>query len=177
MTTHARAGKATIAERRARVAELILQKRNTVDISRCLKIPEHTVNDDVDAIRSAWRDDAVGDIGKVIAQDLAALCSDEAKLRERWKLEVSTVRWLQIHDRIMRVLERRAKMMGLDAPEELRLDASTLNEVVTLMLKAVIPHVVDPAARVALADEVAAIRERFTAGKWSQAPASIRSAG
>ena len=56
---------------------------------------------------------------------------------------------------------RRAKIQGPDAPEEVRLDASTLNEIVTMILAAVVPFV--PAEkRASLADEIEGIRLRYT---------------
>jgi hypothetical protein len=166
-----------VAARRARVAEKVLQKIEPAVIARQLDISVRKVWDDIARIREMWREAAVGDLSPRIGEQLATLDQLKKTLQELLKNESKTDPLLRVIDRLIDVMEREAKLLGLNAPDELRLDASTLNEVVALVMRAVLPHVVDPAARVALADEVDSIRGRYVAGKWSQAPESNSSAG
>ena len=153
--------KAAISLRRRSVAEMLLQKRGVYEIAAALGVKREVIYNDVEVIRDQWRKDTVQDIGNIIAVDLANLASDEGKLRRRWDTTLDTKLWLDIHKQVIVVMERRAKMQGLDAPEEVRLDASTLNEIVTMILAAVVPFV--PAEkRASLADEIEGIRLRYT---------------
>lgn len=170
-------------KRHAKVAELLLQKVPPLEIASRLRVSRARVYRDIELIRASWREEAVHDIGAVLLHEIAQHASDERKLRERWEVaaqtEAQTKVWLEIYDRILRLQERRAKLMGLNAPDETVLDASTLTEVIATILRAVLPYVPDIEARNRLADEIAGIRERYAAGKWQppSAPASITSAG
>jgi hypothetical protein len=152
--------KAEIVDRRRKIAALILSKHSVIEIERKLHVPRNTIYRDLEVIKSAWRRDTLEDVSSVIARDLAALAADEGKLRRRWDTIADTDVWLRCHKQIIVTMERRAKMQGLDAPEEVNLDVSTLNEIITLLLAAVVPYV--PAEkRNALADQVEAIRARY----------------
>lgn len=166
-----------VAERRARVAAKMLQKLTPVVIARQMEIPVRTVWDDIARIREAWRESAVGDLAPRIGEQLATLEALKKTLQELLLKETATDPLLRVIDRLIDVMEREAKLLGLNAPDELRLDASTLNEVVALVMRAVLPHITDAKARVALADEIDTIRSRYVAGKWSQAPEHNSSAG
>lgn len=154
------------SKRRARVAELLLQKVSPREIATRLSVRLKLIYDDIETIRASWREDAVHDIGAVLLHEIAQHASDEKKLRERWEVETQTKVWLDIYDRILRLQERRAKLMGLNAPDETVLDASTLTEVIATILRTVLPFVPDIEARNRLADEIGAIRERYAGGKW-----------
>lgn len=154
--------KVEIVNRRRRVAELLLQKVSPLEVAHRLSIKRDIVYRDIEVIRDQWRKDTVQDVSAIIAADLANLASDEGKLRRRWDVTLDTKLWLDIHKQIIVVMERRAKMQGLDAPEEVALDISTLNEIVTLLLAVVVPFV--PAEkRNELADAVEGIRLRYGA--------------
>jgi len=168
---------AVVAARRARVAEKLLQKIEPMVIARQLEIPIRTVYEDTARIKEFWRESAVGDLSPRIGEQLATLDQLKKTLHELLKNESKTEPLLHVIDRLIDVMEREAKLLGLNAPDELRLDASTLNEVVALVMRAVLPHIQDAAARVALADEIDTIRSRYVAGKWSQAPELNSSAG
>lgn len=153
-------------KRHAKVAELLLQKVPPLEIASRLRVSRARVYRDIELIRASWREEAVHDIGAVLLHEIAQHASDEQKLRERWEVEAQTKVWLDIYDRILRLQERRAKLMGLNAPDETVLDASTLTEVIATILRVVLPFVPDIEARNRLADEIASIRERYAAGKW-----------
>jgi len=154
--------KVEIVNRRRRVAELLLQKVSPLEVANRLAIKRDIVYRDIEVIRDQWRKDTVQDVSAIIAADLANLASDEGKLRRRWDVTLDTKLWLDIHKQIIVVMERRAKMQGLDAPEEVALDISTLNEIVTLLLAVVVPFV-PPEKRNELADAVEGIRLRYGA--------------
>lgn len=157
-----------IMRRRARVAELLLQKQSVSEIARTVRASPKTVYDDIACIREAWRESAIGDLAPRIGEQLATIENLKKQLHELLRIETRTDVVLRVVDRLLSVMDRESKLLGLNAPDELRLDASTLTEVIALVLRTVIPFVTNPEDRVRLADEIAAIRERYAAGQWQQ---------
>lgn len=166
-----------VAERRARVAAKMLQKLTPAVIARQMEIPVRTVWDDIARIREAWRESAVGDLSPRIGEQLATIEALKKTLQELLLKETATDPLLRVIDRLIDVMEREAKLLGLNAPDELRLDASTLDEVMALVFRKVVPYIADAAARVALAGDIAELRSRYAAGIWSPDRGSNSNAG
>lgn len=157
---------------------MLLEKHTPHEIARKLQISPKRIYEDIARIREAWRDSAIGDLAPRIGEQLATLESLKKTLHEMLRIEIKHETVLRIVDRLLDVMTREAKLLGLDAPDELRLDASTLTEVIAIVMRTVVPYLKDPNDRVRLADEIAAIRERYAAGKWSPpAQGSVSNAG
>jgi hypothetical protein len=130
---------AEVEERRAEIASLLVRKTPYRQIARKLNVSLGTVASDVEAIRTAWREDALSNLADHVVEELNALDHDEHTLREELatltNLDdnsdriVDTARGprtygsfnlieekMKVYDRILRIRERRAKLLGLDAP-------------------------------------------------------------
>lgn len=166
-----------LSQRRARVAEMALQKIPVAEIARKLRISPKIAYDDLARVRELWRQEAVGDLAPRIGEQLATIEQLKSKLQELLRIEERTDPLLRVVGRLLDVMEREAKLLGLDAPDELRLDVSTIHEVIAHVMRAVIPFVQEPAARVALANEIDGIVARYAGGTWSQERASSSNAG
>ena len=118
------------AERREKVARLALQRVSASEIARLVGVHRSTVDADIQRARETWLEEAKRAVGERVGQDLRVLDHDEARLRSRadeiakrihdcegdvFSPMLDALR-LRIYDRIMKIMERRAKLMGLDAP-------------------------------------------------------------
>lgn len=154
-----------ILDRRRRVESLALERVSVRELARRLGVPATTVQRDLVAVRDDWRTAARESHGERVARELAALDLDERTLRgsmnqarrlsrtadpaeARAALETSA----RLYDRVLKVMERRAALLGLDAPARtVTVSAEASVEVSPIVLASQR----DPKIR-ALLDEVAA---------------------
>lgn len=138
---------ADMAARRRKVAAFLHARVPQQDMARALEVSIATICRDVKAVLADWQADQNIDAGAAVAQELATLDADEMAFRQqlgalRQKdaqlLEKGTVlvtaltmpSQLGIYDRIFRIMERRAKLLGLDAPTVLRVQGDKDNPLV-----------------------------------------------
>jgi hypothetical protein len=112
--------KQDVAARRASVAEMWARRITQRDMARTLNVSEPTISRDIAWLLDQWRAEAVRKVDDVKARELADLDAMERdiamalvphhgntiSLRERARLT----------DTRLRIKERRAKLLGLDAP-------------------------------------------------------------
>lgn len=114
------------AERRRWVAERNLAGLTQAEIAAELGLSAATVSSDIAAVREEWRRDARGDLGEALARELAALQRDERDVRERLDAleedaHCDRVRYYLL---VLRFMERRARLLGLDAAQRIETSAS-----------------------------------------------------
>jgi len=114
-----------LADRRRQVAGYVLARVPQREIAALLGVAVSTVNGDVSALREEWRLEAQRDLEDWRAEELAALAADEQSLRARMIQAAENMQLrLQIYDRILKIGERRARLLGLDKP--IRVDLTML---------------------------------------------------
>lgn len=104
------AQKVRIAQRRAEVADLVLQQVSQREIARRLHVGLGTVGDDVRAVKAMWAERTAESYAQRVAEEDA-------------KLDLLERKWLPkaLDDEkaaliFLRIVERRAKLHGLDQP-------------------------------------------------------------
>lgn len=128
--------RAVQAARREKVAGLLLQRVTEAEIARMTGVHKSTITKDVRAIMLEWSRAYVGDYHVLVVRELRSLDHDESRLRARLQTyepknppdgsrppldpEIEGLR-LRLVDRILRIGERRAKILGLDSPDRLEL--------------------------------------------------------
>ena len=105
--------KVEIEDRRRRVAELLLQRVPQWRIAEQLELPRWMVSRDQSALLKAWRIEAGAATGETVARELAELDDMERQVCERFE-ETHAIEWVNAR---LRIMERRAKMLGLDEPK------------------------------------------------------------
>ena len=100
---------------RRRIADLYLRGILQCDIADKLELSESTVSRDLETLYKQWRASALVDIGKAKAKELAKLDHLEATYWESWMVTKSEPRYLA---GVQVCIDRRCKLLGLDAPEE-----------------------------------------------------------
>ena len=100
---------------RRRIADLYLRGTLQCDIAAELELSESTVSRDLATLYKQWRVSALVDIGKAKAQELAKLDHLEATYWQAWQKSVGDLRYLA---GVQVCIDRRCKLLGLDAPEE-----------------------------------------------------------
>lgn len=115
------AARFTIANRRRQVAALVLARVDERTIARTLGVSRGTVAKDKARILVTWREAAERDILDSRAEAAAALDADEVRLRSVFDevLRGKDVEGaLEVYDRILKVADARARLLGLNAPEQ-----------------------------------------------------------
>jgi hypothetical protein len=97
-------------ERRRLVAGLYLRRTPKGDIARAVGVTAQTISRDVAWLERLWSKELLADPVQQRSRDLAATDELERSAATRY-LETGDPIWW---DRIMRALERRAKLLGLD---------------------------------------------------------------
>ena len=108
-----------ILERRKKIAALYKQKYTQKEIGEMLNISRRTVINDMNAIRDEWREDRVDDLNEVYMLDLVSLNRMERliwkRLQQLEKDPRAGTRWMEM---LLRLYDRRAKMIGYDAADK-----------------------------------------------------------
>lgn len=111
-------GPVEIAIRREQVAGLMLGYSSVRQIAEALGIHPSTAYRDTLAVRLEWQKHRVQLVDAALAEDLKRL---EAAEKAIW-VKVLKGDLLAI-DRMLRIMERRAKLLGLDAPKRVDITA------------------------------------------------------
>ena len=104
--------KVRMEERQKKVSQLYLRHQTQTEIARVLGVDQTTVSADIAAIRARWKEEGIFNFDEVKQREAAELDEMEAEAavefgkRKNWE-------WF---DRRLKVKERRAKLLGLDAP-------------------------------------------------------------
>ncbi len=110
---HKRHKKVEIQERRRKVAILYLQHHmSQEDIARALGIHQSTVSRDLKALEEQWQKEAMQTIEKVKARELAELDMMEREAALQYQ-QTKSLKWFNAR---LKIKERRARLLGLDAP-------------------------------------------------------------
>ncbi|MBI4496777.1 MAG: hypothetical protein HY689_02620 [Chloroflexi bacterium] len=105
--------RADIEARRTRVAELLLEGRSEREMARALGVSLGTVATDVKAVRQEWQARRLAHMEEKGAEDLARTDADLAAI---WPKVRAGNLWAI--DRVLGLLQYRAKVLGLEAPQK-----------------------------------------------------------
>jgi hypothetical protein len=106
-------------ERRRQVAELLLAGLDYRRIARAVGCSLRTVHQDVSAVRREWAAQRCGSYGQLVEQDSRRIDRLQARY---WGLALEgDVRAAAI---VLKCLDRRAKLLGLDAAQRIEVDAN-----------------------------------------------------
>jgi IS30 family transposase len=118
-----------LKNRRRLVAALYLNKVDQTDIADKLGVSQSTISRDIKKLNEEWQAEAMQDVAKHVARELAEL--------ERMELEVATmyqaakkekkreaVNWMETR---LKIKDRRAKLIGLDKPAQLNMVSENKN--------------------------------------------------
>jgi predicted transcriptional regulator len=101
-----------IDERRRKVAQLYLRRQTQTEIARVLGVTQQTISLDIIELRKQWAAESVEAIEEVKVREAAELDEMEAEAA----VEFSKRKNWEWFDRRLKCKERRAKLLGLDAP-------------------------------------------------------------
>jgi len=115
-----------VSKRRVTVAKLWTRRLTQEEIAAAVGVDQSTVSRDLKALVTAWRKEALGDVTATRARELADLDSMEREAAVAASAKVSPQELARLLEVRLRVKERRARLLGLDAPQrgkfELTLD-------------------------------------------------------
>lgn len=114
--------------RRAEVASLVLQEIEQQEIARKLGVNPGTISRDVTVLREAWRATAVERTAEERSIELAKLQRDEQMLRRKMSRCADPVKTALVYDRVAKVMERRSKILGLDMPTRVQVEAHVAHD-------------------------------------------------
>lgn len=104
--------KDAIADRRRKVAELRLQHHTIAEIAAKLGISKATASTDLSAVRDEWAERRSASYEEWVGEELAKL-----DRLERTLLPAAITGEYPAVDRIISLMDRRARMLGLDKPQ------------------------------------------------------------
>ena len=107
--------------RRKRVLALYLRHVTQSEIASLLNVNQSTISRDIEVIEAEWRKERDRDLSEWKARMLADLESIERDASTRYTV-TNEPEWLRLR---LLVQERRAKLLGTDAPKKLELDSPT----------------------------------------------------
>lgn len=103
-----------IAARRSTVAQLVIAHHSLRSIADDLGVNKSTIHRDIEALRIEWQKQRLAAMDQAAAEDLQRLSAIERTL---WPFVQRGD--LQALDRLLKVMERKAKLLGLDAPDRI----------------------------------------------------------
>jgi hypothetical protein len=112
-----------VIARRVQVAELWARRVTQREMARVLNVSEPTISRDIAALTAEWRKEAQAFLDDVKAHELADLDSMERDVA----LKYTQTENLRLIDVRLRIKDRRARLLGLDAPT--RVDATISDDV------------------------------------------------
>jgi hypothetical protein len=104
-----------IETRRVQVAEGLMRHETYREMAQVLGVSAATVNEDVKAVRAEWHERAADDYGAWLAEEMAKLDS-----LERVMLPQALAGQTSAVHAVLGVMNRRAKLLGLDRPERMQ---------------------------------------------------------
>jgi hypothetical protein len=129
-----------VLERRREVARRYSRGEAQWEIARALRVNAATITRDLDAVRKEWRAEALGDLGKVVAEQLARIDECERQAWAGWAKSQENAETLRAKKRgdvaetekvskgqagdprfldvVLRCVERRCKLLGIEPPAQ-----------------------------------------------------------
>lgn len=101
-----------IEDRRRKVSQLYLRRQTQESIAQALGVSQATISDDLTHLRKQWAAENVENLDQVKVREAAELDEMEADAA----VEFSKRKSVEWYDRRLKTKERRAKLLGLDAP-------------------------------------------------------------
>ena len=115
-----KAERANMEARRERVAAMILAKTSYREIARIEGVALGTVHNDVTAIIGRWRERSAGHYADHLAEEIA-----KCDWLERALMAKALNGNLDVTDRLLKVMDHRAKLLGLHAPTRAKVTVVT----------------------------------------------------
>lgn len=113
------------AARRVRVEDLVLLCFSQTEIAAKLGASIAVISHDVKLIREKWTQEAIETRSRYVEQRMKAYDRDERQIRG-WILKTdSLLLKAKLFDRILKIEERRAKLLGADAPVKIQTQGQT----------------------------------------------------
>ena len=106
-----------VAERRATVTRLWARHLTQEEIAAAVGVDQSTISRDIKALVVAWRAEALTEVADLRAREFADLDSMEREAAMAASVGRSAVELARLLEVRLRVKERRARMLGLDAPK------------------------------------------------------------
>lgn len=106
-----------VSKRRATVAKLWTRRLTQEEIAAAVGVDQSTVSRDVKALVAVWRKEALGDVTATRARELADLDAMEREAAVAASAKVSPQELARLLEVRLRVKDRRARLLGLDAPQ------------------------------------------------------------
>jgi hypothetical protein len=122
-----------IEQRRQTVAYMVASHHTYREIGDALGVASSTLSDDVKAIREQWRERAAADYASFLAEEMAKLDHLERKVLPQ---ALRGDKNLLAVDRALRIIDRRVRILGLDAPS--KVDAVLKVEMIAKALEATV---------------------------------------
>jgi transcriptional regulator with XRE-family HTH domain len=106
-----------VSQRRLTVAKLWTRRLTQEEIAAAVGVDQSTISRDIKALMAAWQKEAVSDVTLVRARELADLDAMEREAAMAASVKVSPQELARLLEVRLRVKERRARLLGLDAPQ------------------------------------------------------------
>lgn len=113
-----------VALRRVQVSAMTLGRRSQREIARRLNVSVGTVNADLKAVRAEWAERRLAAYEQWVEEELAVLDALQRSL-----LPLALQGNHAAADRVLSVMDRRARLIGLDRPQEHRHTVITMDAV------------------------------------------------
>ncbi len=110
-------------ERRSKVAVMLLGHSSVLGMATALGVNRNTITADIKAIREEWKHDRSGAYERYAAEEVPKLDMLEHAL---WTKAMAGSG--EAVERILMIMERRARLLGLDEPAKLRINVVTEDE-------------------------------------------------
>lgn len=111
-----------VEERRSHIADLYLNGWNITRIARHINVSRETVHQDIKAIRRQWAENQTQSYGDRVAKELEYTDHLAASIAHR--VDTGDAAAIQV---ALKIQERRAKYLALDAPTRVVVDDQRLN--------------------------------------------------
>jgi IS30 family transposase len=121
----ARAKQAEIDERREQIERLLLERVSVRGIAELTTVPRSTVGRDIVAIRDEWRRERIAAIDRATDEELQRINALE---KAYWRLASEPdAKTLDVNFQaltaVIKLMERRSRLLGLDAPKRIDIEA------------------------------------------------------
>lgn len=122
------ADEALIEARRTQVAKLLLQGLSSRAIAEQLNCSHTTVQNDIKVILERWRTEQISDAADLVQIEVARLDRAQEALWDQ-------VKYGNLHatDRLLRIMERRAKLLGLDQPAQAKITLESVDKLLSAL--------------------------------------------
>jgi predicted XRE-type DNA-binding protein len=106
-----------VHQRRTTVAKLWTRHLTQAEIAAAVGVTQSTVSRDIKTLVAAWRQEALADVSAMRARELADLDAMEREAAVAASVKLSPQELARLLEVRLRIKERRARFLGLDAPQ------------------------------------------------------------